>query len=90
MLYPDTYNVVSKTLNIGELGSFVSLDPNNISLAPVSEYDPYAPVLSETYDGGTNLNGTPVLQPVNTIDGGTYLNGALVPPVGLTLNGGTY
>jgi len=90
MLYPDTYNVVSKTLNIGELGSFVSLDPNNISLAPVSEYDPYAPVLSETYDGGTYLNGTPVLQPVNTIDGGTYLNGALVPPVGLTLNGGTY
>jgi hypothetical protein len=90
MLYPDTYNVVAKILNVGELGSAAPLNPNNIVLEPVSVYDPYAPQTVETFDGGTYRNGAPVLTPVNIIDGGTYANGTEIPPIGISLNGGTY
>ena len=90
MLYPDTYNVVAKTLNVGELGSAAPLNPDNFEILPVADYDPYAPQPIETYDGGTYLNGAAVLAPVNIIEGGNYLNGNAVPPIGISLNGGTY
>jgi hypothetical protein len=77
-------------LNVGEIGAAAPLNPDNIVLEPVSEYDPYAPAAEETFDGGTYRNGAPVLTPVNTADGGTYANGVPVPSVGVTLNGGTY
>ena len=90
LLYPDAYNVTAKTLNVGDLGGLSVLKEPNFEILPVAEYDPYAPVVIETYDGGTYQNGALVLQPTNIVDGGTYTNGTLNPPIGISLNGGTY
>lgn len=93
MMYPDMYNMMSKTLNAGMLDSFATLQQNNFEMFTIDEFDPFSPVNYSnlnSYDGGTYANGLPVSTPVNTLDGGTYTNGVRNPPPGLPINGGTY
>lgn len=93
MMYPDMYNMMSKTLNAGTLDSFATLQQNNFEMFTIDEFDPFSPVNYSnlnSYDGGTYANGLPVSTPVNTLDGGTYTNGVRNPPPGLPINGGTY
>jgi hypothetical protein len=95
MTYPDMYNMMSKTLNFGDLASLSTIDKNYFQMFTVDEFDPFAPITFEDldiYDGGTYENGVLVEQPTDTVDGGEYANGVLIPPVGFPslINGGTY
>jgi hypothetical protein len=93
MMYPDMYNMMSKTLNAGTLDSFATLQAGNFEMSTVAEFDPFAPVdygNLNSYDGGTYANGDPVVTPTNTLDGGTYANGDLVPAPATPINGGVY
>ena len=93
MMYPDMYNMMSKTLNAGTLDSFATLQAGNFEMSTVAEFDPFAPVdygNLNSYDGGTYANGDPVVTPTNTLDGGTYANGDLVPALATPINGGVY
>lgn len=90
MLYPDSYAVTAKILNVGDLDKPSPLLEPNFQFTTVEQYNPLTPPVVETYDGGLYANGTLVLQPTNIIDGGTYQNGNVVPPIGVALNGGVY
>lgn len=93
MMYPDMYNMMSKTLNAGDLNSFATLQAQNFEMFTVNEFDPFAPVdynNLNSYDGGTYANGDPVTFPVNSLDGGTYANGDLIPVPATPINGGVY
>jgi hypothetical protein len=94
MMYPDMYNMMTKTLNAGGLSSFSTLQAPSFEMFTTSEFDPFDPAsfVVNTYDGGTYQNGVLVTQPTNILDGGSYLNGALIPPAGFPslINGGVY
>jgi len=93
MMYPDMYNMMSKTLNAGDLTSFATLQARNFEMSTVDQFDPFAPVdynNLNSYDGGTYANGDPVVTPTNTFDGGTYTNGDLNPAAATPINGGVY
>jgi len=93
MMYPDMYNMMSKTLNAGDLNSFATLQADNFEMSTVDQFDPFAPIdynNLNSYDGGTYTNGDQVSPPVNTLDGGTYTNGELVPSAATPINGGVY
>ena len=95
MMYPDMYNMMSKTLNFGDINSLSSMQAQNFEMYTISEFDPFAPINFDAlavYDGGTYANGVLVSQPVNTFVGGQYANGTLIPPAGFPslINGGTY
>jgi hypothetical protein len=95
MTYPDMYNMMSKTLNFGDLNSLSTINKDFFQMFTVDEFDPFAPVTFEdldSYDGGTYENGVLVNQPIDTLDGGEYANGVLIPPAGFPslINGGTY
>ena len=93
MMYPDMYNMMTKTLNAGDPSSFVPLLADNFEMFTVDEFDPFAPVdytNLNSYNGGTYANGDPVAVPVNTLDGGTYINGNLIPASSTPINGGVY
>jgi hypothetical protein len=93
MMYPDMYNMMSKTLNAGDLNSFATLQAKNFEMFTVNEFDPFAPIdysNLNSYDGGTYANGNPVTTPVNFLDGGTYANGDLIPIPATPINGGVY
>jgi hypothetical protein len=90
MLYPDSYGVTSKILNVGDLAKPSPLAEPNFEFTTVEQYNPLTPPVVETYDGGVYQNGALVLQPTNIVDGGTYANGTVIPPIGVALNGGVY
>jgi hypothetical protein len=89
------YNMMSKTLNFGDLNSLSTINKDFFQMFTVDEFDPFAPATFEdldSYDGGTYENGVLVNQPIDTLDGGEYANGVLIPPAGFPslINGGTY
>jgi hypothetical protein len=91
--YPDMYNMMTKTLNVGGLETVSEMYPQNFEMFTIPEYDPFAPVNFQNllvYDGGTYLNANSVLEPVNILDGSTYRNGTQIPPAAYSLNGGIY
>jgi hypothetical protein len=93
MMYPDMYNMMTKTLNSGGLENLNVLMADSFEMFTLDEYDPFAPISPNNlniYDGGTYLNANPVLQPVNILDGSTYANGTQIPPAAYSINGGTY
>jgi hypothetical protein len=93
MMYPDMYNMMSKSLNAGGLDSASTLQASNFEMYTISEFNPFAPITpsqQQVYDGGTYANGVLVSQPTNTFIGGTYANGVLTAPDGFPINGGTY
>ena len=93
MMYPDMYNMMTKTLNSGGLENLNVLMADSFEMFTIDEYDPFAPISPDNlniYDGGTYLNANPVLQPVNILDGSTYANGTQIPPAAYSINGGTY
>ena len=93
MMYPDMYNMMSKSLNAGGLDSASTLQASSFEMYTISEFNPFAPITpsqQQVYDGGTYENGVLVSQPTNTFIGGTYANGVLTSPDGFPLNGGTY
>jgi len=93
MMNSDMYNMMTKTLNIGDLESFEALTAPKFEMFNVDEFDPFAPIALtnlNTYDGGLYANGVLVSGAVNIINGTTYLNGTQVPPLANALNGGTY
>lgn len=94
MMYPDMYNMMTKTLNAGGLSGLTTLQANSFEMYLTTEFDPFNPAsyVVNTYDGGAYLNGNPVTMPTTLFDGGAYLNGNLIPPAGFPslINGGTY
>jgi len=56
MMYPDMYNMMSKTLNSGGVNSVQTLQANSFQMFTIEEFDPFAPVSLQNlnvYDGGT-------------------------------------
>ena len=93
MMYPDMYNMMSKTLNAGDIDSLATLQAPNFEMFTLDEFDPFAPIdynNLNSYDGGTYQNGVLTSTAIRTLDGGTYTNGVLNPPPGLPINGGVY
>lgn len=93
MMYPNMYNMMSKTLNAGDIDSLGTLQAPNFEMFTVNEFDPFAPVdytNLNSYDEGTYANGVRSSAPSLTLDGGTYTNGVLNPAVSLPVNGGVY
>lgn len=94
MMYPDMYNMMTKTLNSGGLSSLATLQAQSFEMFTTSEFDPFDPAsfVTNTYSGGTYANGVLVSQPTTIFDGGSYKNGALIPPTGFPslINGGIY
>jgi hypothetical protein len=93
MMYPDMYNMMSKTLNSGNINSNLPLQADSFQMFTVDEFDPFAPVNVDNlqvYDGGQYANGVLVNQPVNTLNGGQYTNGQLIPTPSFPINGGVY
>jgi hypothetical protein len=95
MMYPDMYNMMSKTLNFGNLDSLSTMVADNFEMYTIDEFDPFAPINFDSldvYDGGTYENGVLINQPTNVFVGGEYANGVLIPPAGFPslINGGTY
>jgi hypothetical protein len=91
--YPDMYNMMTKTLNVGDLEAVSEINPAYFEMFTIPDYDPFAAVNYQNlliYDGGTYLNANPVLQPVNILYGSTYKNGTQIPPLAYSLNGGVY
>lgn len=94
MMYPDMYNMMTKTLNAGTITGPNTLQAPSFEMYTVDQFNPFDPTVFtvNTYDGGTYANGVLVNQPTNTFVGGQYANGVLIPPAGFPslLNGGTY
>jgi hypothetical protein len=94
LLYSDTYNMVAKTLNFGQLEDLTELQDTNFQMYTIEQFDPLNPagLPQDTYDGGTYANGELVIQPTTILDGGLYSNGVLIPPATYPafINGGTY
>lgn len=93
MMEPDMYNVMTKTLNAGEIGSNTTLEAQAFEMYTPDEFNPFDPVGTNlnSYDGGTYQNGvlTSAVAFV-TLDGGTYQNGVLTSAPTFPINGGTY
>lgn len=93
MMLPDMYNMMAKTLNVGDLNSLSPMRASSFDMFTFNEFDPFAPINPDNlqvYDGGTYKNGSPVTTPVNILDGSTYKNGTQIPTAAFALNGGTY
>ena len=95
MMYPDMYNMMSKTLNFGGLDKPTEMKADNFQMFTLEEFDPFAPIdfdKLDVYDGGTYSNGVLTSQPTNIFVGGQYANGVLIPPTGFPslINGGSY
>jgi hypothetical protein len=94
LLYSDTYNMVAKTLNFGQLEDLTELQDTNFQMYTIDQFDPLNPagLPQDIYDGGTYANGVLVIQPTTILDGGLYSNGELIPPATYPafINGGTY
>lgn len=95
MMYPDMYNMMSKTLNFGGLDKPTEMKADNFQMFTLEEFDPFAPInfdKLDVYDGGTYSNGVLTSQPTNIFVGGQYANGVLIPPTGFPslINGGPY
>jgi hypothetical protein len=93
MMYPDMYNMMTKTLNAGGVDSFGTLVETSFEMFTISEFNPFqaiAPAQLQVYDGGRYRNGVLISQPTDTLVGGTYANGVLTTPDGFPVNGGTY
>jgi hypothetical protein len=92
-MYPNMYNMMSKTLNAGDVDSLGTLQAPNFEMFTLNEFDPFAPIdytNLNSYDEGAYVNGVRSSTPPLTLDGGTYTNGVLNPPPGLPINGGVY
>jgi hypothetical protein len=93
MMKSDMYNMMTKTLNVGDLDSLQELVAPKFEMFNADQFDPFAPVAPtdlNIYDGGLYANGVLVSGAVNIINGTTYANGTQVPPLANALNGGTY
>jgi hypothetical protein len=94
MMYPDMYNMMTKTLNAGGLEGPNTLQAPSFEMFTIDQFNPFDPAsfAVNTYDGGTYENGVLVTQPTNVFDGGQYANGVIIPPAGFPslINGGTY
>lgn len=93
IMLPDMYNMMTKTLNVGGLGSATPMKAEAFDMYTFDVFDPFAPPNLENlqvYDGGTYANGSPVTTPVNILNGTTYANGTQIPAPAFALNGGTY
>lgn len=94
MMYPDMYNMMTKTLNAGGLEGPNTLQSPSFEMYTMDQFNPFDPAsfVVNTYDGGTYENGVLVTQPTNVFDGGQYANGVIIPPAGFPslINGGTY
>lgn len=97
MVYPDMFNMMQKTLNVGGSGIFdLPLASGNFVMSDFDEYNPFVPIPPQdrpVYDGGVYINGNlSGIAPPFVFDGGSYLNGTLVPPPQFPqlIQGGTY
>jgi hypothetical protein len=96
MMKSDMYNMMSKTLNSGDLDSLNELRAPSFEMYTFDEFNPFEPITLtglQVYDGGTYTAGSNVVypgSPVRTLDGSTYANGTQIPPLAYSLNGGTY
>ena len=95
MTYPDMYNMMSKTLNFGNLSQSGVIEAPNFEMFTLNEFNPFSPTDVErfvTYNGGVYSSGTVVTRPTRTLDGGLYSNGIKIPPSGFPslINGGVY
>ncbi len=94
MMYPDMYNMMTKTLNAGDLAGPNTLQGVSFEMFTIDQFNPFDPAsfVVGIYDGGRYENGVLVSQPTNVFDGGQYLNGVIVPPAGFPslINGGVY
>jgi hypothetical protein len=44
MMYSDMYNMMSKTLNFGDINSLSSMQAENFEMYTIEEFDPFAPI----------------------------------------------
>lgn len=92
MMYPDMYNMMTKSLNFGQ--GVTPLTANGFQMFTMDQYDPFAPAVffSDIYADARYENGIAIDPPVNILDGGLYQNGVLVPPGSIPsiINGGIY
>jgi hypothetical protein len=87
MTYPDMYNMMSKTLNFGDLsGAYRQLIKASFRCLRVDEFDPFAPVTFDDLETVTMAAPTRMAfwltSRLDTLDGGEYANGVLIPPAG--------